>query len=94
MADAINRRPPLITFVAMAFVLLWLIVAAFPFAWTVWGSFKVQSDFFSRDSWWNAIVGTNTVRVTGSPFTGAGFFGTWITTEFWRSTLNRMVNKK
>ena len=31
------------------FVLLWLIVAAFPFLWTVWGSFKVEADFFSRD---------------------------------------------
>ena len=88
MADAINRRPPLVAFVAMAFVLFWLVVAAFPFAWTVWGSFKVQADFFSRDSWWNAIVGTNTIRVTGSPFTGAGFYGAWITTGFWRSTLN------
>ena len=91
MADAINRRPPLVALVAMAFVLFWLIVAAFPFAWTVWGSFKVQSDFFSRDSWWNAIVGTNTIRVTDSPFTGAGYYGAWITTKFWRSVLNTAV---
>lgn len=88
MADAINRRPALVSFVAMAFVLFWLLVAAFPFAWTVWGSFKLQADFFSRDSWWNAIVGTNTVRVTGSAFTDAGYYGAWVTTEFWRAALN------
>ena len=88
MADAINRRPPYVTFFAMAFVLFWLIVAAFPFVWTVWGSFKVQADFFSRDSWWNAILGTNTMRVTGSPYTGAGYYGAWVTTGFWRSALN------
>ena len=88
MADAINRRPPWVTFAAMAFVLFWLIVAAFPFAWTVWGSFKVQADFFSRDSWWNAIVGANTVRVTGSPYTDAGYYGAWVTTAFWRSAMN------
>ena len=58
-------------FVATGFVLLWLIVAAFPFAWTVWGSFKVQGDFFSRDTWWNAVFGINTTRVTGDAFTGA-----------------------
>ena len=69
--DAVSRRPPLLVFAASAFVLFWLIVAAFPFAWTVWGSFKIQADFFSRDSWWNAILGTNTTRVTGDPFTGA-----------------------
>ncbi len=91
MADAINRRPPFVGFVAMAFVLFWLIVAAFPFVWTVWGSFKVQSDFFSRDSWWNAIIGTNTIRVMQSPFTGDGYYGAWITTGFWRSALNTAI---
>ena len=25
---------------------LWLIMAAFPFLWTAWGSFKVELDFF------------------------------------------------
>ncbi len=88
MPDAILRRPAHISFFAMAFVLFWLIVAAFPFVWTVWGSFKVQADFFSRESWWNAIVGTNTLRVTGSPYTSDGYYGAWVTTGFWRSALN------
>ena len=91
MADAIHRRPAIVAFVAMAFVLFWLVIAAFPFAWTVWGSFKVQGDFFSRDSWWNAIVGTNTLRVTGSPYTGAGYFGAWVTTGFWRAAMNTLA---
>ena len=39
------RSPSLST----GFVLLWLFLAAFPFLWTVWGSFKVEADFFSRD---------------------------------------------
>ena len=91
MADAINRRPPIVAFVALVFVAFWLIVAAFPFAWTVWGSFKVQADFFSRDSWWNAIAGTNTTRITDSAFTGAGYYGAWIETGFWRSVINTAI---
>ena len=27
------------------FVLIWLMMAAFPFLWTFWGSFKVELDF-------------------------------------------------
>lgn len=90
-SDAVSRRTPLILFVASGFVLLWLIVAAFPFAWTVWGSFKVQADFFSRDSWWHAIFGTNTVRVTGDAFTGDGYYGAWVATGFWRNTINTAI---
>jgi len=88
MADAVHRRPPLLIFAASGFVLLWLIVAAFPFAWTVWGSFKVQADFFSRDTWWHALFGTNTTRLTGDAFTRAGYHGAWVVTEFWRAALS------
>ena len=28
-------------------IFLWVFVAAFPFIWTFWGSFKVELDFFS-----------------------------------------------
>jgi multiple sugar transport system permease protein len=45
------RRPPLVMTASLGLVLLWLLIAAFPFAWTVWGSFKVQGDFFSRETW-------------------------------------------
>jgi ABC-type glycerol-3-phosphate transport system permease component len=82
------RRPQWLLLVCGAFVLLWLILAAFPLGWTAWGSLKVQADFFSRQSWWNALTGANTERVTGSPFTGAGYYGAWVVTEFWRATIN------
>lgn len=82
------RHPPLVMAVATGVVLLWLLVAAFPFAWTVWGSFKVQADFFSRESWLNALLGPTTTRVTGDPFTGAGYHGAWIATRFWVAALN------
>jgi len=88
MADAVYRRPPLVVFVASGFVVLWLIIAAFPFAWTVWGSFKVQADFFSRDTWWHALFGTNTTRLTGDAFTDAGYYGAWVITRFWRAALS------
>lgn len=88
MSAAISRRPAWVRTVATGFVLLWLLIAAFPFVWTVWGSFKVQADFFSRDTWWHAVFGTSTTRITGDAFTGAGYYGAWVTTEFWRAALN------
>jgi ABC-type glycerol-3-phosphate transport system permease component len=86
-----NRRPLSLNAFATAFVVLWLIVAAFPFLWTVWGSFKVEADFFSRISFWNAIWGTQTVRETGAPFTGAGYYGAWVTNDFWRAVGNTAI---
>jgi ABC-type glycerol-3-phosphate transport system permease component len=91
MGGVLARRPLWLRTVAIGFVLFWLIVAAFPFAWTVWGSFKVQADFFSRETWWNAVFGVNTRRVTGEPFTGAGYYGAWVTTQFWRAALNTAI---
>ena len=44
----------------------WVFLAAFPFIWTFWGSFKVELDFFSIANWTNAITGENTI-VTTSP---------------------------
>ncbi|SVA87743.1 uncharacterized protein METZ01_LOCUS140597, partial [marine metagenome] len=70
------------------FVLLWLILAAFPFLWTFWGSFKVELDFFSKADWTNAISGVRTQVVYGKAFTGAGYDGAWIQEEFWRAFRN------
>ena len=86
-----RKLPPTLRFVSIGFLILWLVVAAFPFLWTVWGSFKVQADFFSRDSFWHAIWGTNTIAQTGSSFTGAGYYGAWITNDFWRAVGNTAV---
>ncbi|WIY53268.1 carbohydrate ABC transporter permease [Devosia sp. YIM 151766] len=77
--------------VSLAFILLWLFAAAFPFLWTVWGSFKVEADFFSRLSWWNAVTGPATEAQTGSQFTGAGYHGAWVINEFWRAAGNTII---
>ena len=92
MSDAmVHKRPALLNTLIYGFIVLWVILAAVPFFWTVWGSFKVEVDFFSRDSWWNAIFGTATVRETGSAFTGAGYYGAWITRDFWRAAFNTVI---
>ena len=69
MANVAHRKSPALLFVSTAFVLLWVVLASFPFLWTLWGSFKVQGDFFSRADWTNALWGTRTVIETGGPFT-------------------------
>ena len=83
-----GRPSPLLATLSMALVALWVLVAAFPFLWTLWGSFKVQADFFSMANWRNALWGTRTLAETGAPFTGAGYFGAWVEQSFWRSALN------
>ncbi|MBC6437633.1 MAG: carbohydrate ABC transporter permease [Rhodobacteraceae bacterium] len=77
--------------ISTALVVLWLIVAAFPFMWTIWGSFKVQADFFSKADWTNALYGVFTAEDTGGPFTWRGYFGAWIQEEFWRAALNSFI---
>ena len=55
-----DRRPLSLRALTTGFLAVWLVAAFFPFAWTVWGSFKVEADFFSRQSWWFAIEGIRT----------------------------------
>jgi len=57
----------------------------------VWGSFKVEQDFFSRDSWWFAIEGTRTIAQTGSAFTGDGYYGAWVLRDFFSSVVNTAI---
>jgi trehalose/maltose transport system permease protein len=73
------------------FLLIWLAIAIFPFVWTLWGSFKVENDFFSKADWTRALSGPLTRETHGGPFTGAGYFGAWIKEEFWRSALNTFL---
>jgi ABC-type glycerol-3-phosphate transport system permease component len=68
-----------------------LVIAAFPFLWTMWGAFKVESDFFSKADWTYALNGTRTLVETGGRFTGDGFEGAWVQEEFWRAALNSIV---
>jgi len=72
-------------------VLMWIIMAAFPFLWTAWGSFKVEPDFMSRVDWMNALTGPRTLEQTGSTFTNAGYQGAWVEQEFWRAALNTAI---
>lgn len=83
-----RSRVSLLTVVSLALVALWLIIAAFPFFWTFWGSFKVQSDFFSKTDWQNAIYGVNTIQQTGGAYTLDGYRGAWVDEEFWRNVIN------
>ncbi len=85
-----TARTPMKFFSVLSFslVALWLLIAAFPFLWTFWGSFKVQSDFFSKADWMYALWGTNTARETGNAFTGSGYYGAWIIEGFWKNFLN------
>ena len=85
------KRPLGLQLLIYGFVLLWLIVAAFPFFWTMWGSFKVELDFFSKGDWKHAISGIRTQAVNGESFTGAGYEGAWIQEEFWRAFLNTAI---
>ncbi|MDG4649671.1 carbohydrate ABC transporter permease [Roseibacterium sp. SDUM158017] len=91
MATKAQSRITLLTVLSVALVILWLVIASFPFLWTLWGSFKVQSDFFSRADWRNALYGVNTIRETGSAFTLQGYYGAWVQEEFWRPVLNTMI---
>ena len=88
MASRAQRMPKSLRTVTTLFVIFWFILAAFPFAWTVWGSFKVELDFFSIADWTDGFTGERTKSVYGSAFTGAGYEGAWIQEEFWRSVIN------
>ena len=73
---------------SLSFIIIWLILASVPFLWTLWGSFKVEADFFSKQDWRNAIFGVRTLVETGGIFTLNGYKGAWIQEEFWRAALN------
>lgn len=92
MSQSVAQKRPLpLNLVIAAFLAFWVILAAFPFFWTVWGSFKVEVDFFSRESWWNALFGTNTIKQTGAAFTGDGYYGAWVKREFWHAVGNTAI---
>lgn len=91
MAAAAMKRSNTLIFFSTAFLILWLIVAAFPFLWTLWGSFKVQGDFFSKADWTNALYGVRTQVETGAAFTGQAYFGAWVEQEFWLAVVNTMI---
>ncbi|MCO4825411.1 MAG: carbohydrate ABC transporter permease [Amylibacter sp.] len=91
MASQLNKKPLALSLFSTGFIVIWLILAAFPFIWTLWGSFKVELDFFSKADWTNALTGARTTVEYGSPFTGAGYHGAWVQEEFWRSVINTAI---
>jgi ABC-type glycerol-3-phosphate transport system permease component len=91
MASAAQRKPLGLRIALIAFLVVWLILAAFPFLWTLWGSFKVELDFFSITNWTDAITGPRTEAVHGSTFTGSGYEGAWVQEEFWRAVMNTSI---
>jgi multiple sugar transport system permease protein len=66
-------------------------MAVFPFFWTLWGSFKVEGDFFSRLDWRNGFLGVKTLAETGSRFTGDGYYGAWVENGFWHAVANTTI---
>jgi ABC-type glycerol-3-phosphate transport system permease component len=88
---AAHRLPLQLRLVTTVLLAIWLIAAAFPFLWTVWGSFKVEADFFSRTDWMNAVTGPRTQAQTGGAFTLDGYRGAWIEREFWRAAINTLI---
>ena len=88
MSSVATRKPLPLKLALWSFVVVWLMMAAFPFLWTLWGSFKVELDFFSIADWTNALTGANTERTYGSSFTGVGYEGAWVQESFWRNVIN------
>lgn len=91
MAGNAQKMPAGLRVATSVFVIFWLILAAFPFIWTFWGSFKVELDFFSLSDWTNALTGERTRAAYDRPFTGAGYYGSWIQEEFWRNVINTFI---
>ncbi len=91
MASKAQRAPLSLRVLTIAFLVLWVTAAAFPFLWTAWGSFKVELDFFSISDWTDALTGDRTQATYGIPFTTAGYEGAWIQEEFWRATINTFI---
>jgi trehalose/maltose transport system permease protein len=91
MAAQSMKRSPALTFLLSGLLLLWLVIAIFPFAWTLWGSFKIEADFFSKADWRQALTGPLTFAEHGSTFTGSGYQGAWVKEEFWRAALNSLI---
>ena len=91
MSNPSHKSPRLLTWFATSMIVFWLLLAIGPFVWTVWGSFKVQGDFFSKSDWRNAVFGVMTTVETGDAFTGNGYYGAWVKEEFWRNSMNTAI---
>ena len=91
MSSKAQSAPKSLVIISSVLVLVWIVLAAFPFFWTLWGSFKVQGDFFSKADWRYALTGTRTIIETGGAFTNNGYEGAWIQEAFWRNAFNTLI---
>ncbi|MDB4053260.1 carbohydrate ABC transporter permease [Octadecabacter sp.] len=91
MSSKAQALPSGLKFFLTSFLMFWVIIAAFPFMWTLWGSFKVEGDFFSKANWAFALSGQMTQTETGGAFTGQGYEGAWVQEEFWRAVMNTSI---
>ena len=66
-----KRHPLALLVLIYCFAALWVVVAAFPFVWTSWGSTKIETDFFGH--WVKNLSGEDTLRSFGSYFTTLGY---------------------
>ena len=91
MNSGAQKRPVSLQILIYSFITIWLIIAAFPFLWTFWGSFKVELDFFSIANWKYALTGERTKIEYGTSFTGTGYEGAWIKEQFWKNSINTFI---
>jgi len=91
MIASVQKRPLSLQILIYSFITIWLIIAAFPFLWTFWGSFKVELDFFSIANWKYALTGERTKIEYGTSFTGTGYEGAWIQEQFWKNSINTFI---
>lgn len=88
MASKAQQKPFSLTLFTIIVLGVWMMLAAFPFLWTLWGSLKVEGDFFSKANWAAALTGEMTQVETGGRFTGDGYYGAWVQEGFWRAAWN------
>ena len=91
MNASVHKRPLSLQILIYSFITIWLIIAAFPFLWTFWGSFKVELDFFSIANWKYALTGERTKIEYGTSFTSTGYEGAWIKEQFWKNSINTFI---
>lgn len=83
-----HRPPGWPVAVAAAFTLLRRMEAALPFLRTLWGSLKLEGDFFSLTGWRDALRGPRTLDATGGRFTLEACRDVWIGEAFRRPALD------
>ena len=88
MVKSVYMRLTLPNLLTGGFLLFWLTASTFPFLWTLWGSFKVQADFFSKSDWRNTLTGFHTRMETGESFTLNAYREVWTEGNFLDATIN------